>query len=390
LSSSFAQLPYGDLRFTIYDLRKEICTTDRCHHPPRNSPMAIYDLRFTIYEKKMNQATKQPDLQATPLRGWITSTHTIYKGKKLGPYHSRTWKVAGKIKREYIKPADLERVRAACVAYKETRKRQSANSQNVRCMVGNLNYIARLCKRLRSGIITQADINFVAELNDKGYDIPGRPKMRIAHPFPLCRDDRARQRGKGQGMGVPISALNAQLLLLPAQYPAPNTQHLTKSFMYPFVTKSSKQGDLPLEASVDLRLTTDDLREKRPLSPRQLKEITAMLKKPLHDRRAKESTDQKWSRWMTLLSQQPISPANVKRALPKGLTHNRIQTDVTRFAELIGQNPVPPKNLPPINPPKARPPSAPPKFERPFPWEITKDDPRHPDYESFKREAEKS
>ena len=38
------------------------------------------------------------------------------RGQLHGPYHYRFWREGGRLRKQYVKPADLERVREACQA----------------------------------------------------------------------------------------------------------------------------------------------------------------------------------------------------------------------------------------------------------------------------------
>jgi hypothetical protein len=44
------------------------------------------------------------------------------QGERHGPYYYRFWREAGKLKKAYVRPADLEQVRAWCEAHRQARQ----------------------------------------------------------------------------------------------------------------------------------------------------------------------------------------------------------------------------------------------------------------------------
>lgn len=116
-----------------------------------------------------NQATK---------KGWINCFYKTYKGKKLGPYHVRRWKQHGRLYKEYIKPQDLERVKAECQAHKERKKKGSEISRWLNNTIGNLNYVDRMAKWAEQGRLRPEDKAFLTRIEQEGFAIDGRPKIR--------------------------------------------------------------------------------------------------------------------------------------------------------------------------------------------------------------------
>jgi len=117
-----------------------------------------------------------------PKRGWISTTYRNYKGKKLGPYYVRRWKVGKKLHREYINAKDLKRVQAECDAYRaERREGQRIRRWVVNCC-GNLNYVFRMCKWQELGKLRPQDHAYARRLKTEGFDIDGRPSIRSIKP----------------------------------------------------------------------------------------------------------------------------------------------------------------------------------------------------------------
>ena len=108
-------------------------------------------------------------------RGWINTYYRYYKGKKLGPYYVRRWKVGPKLYKEYVKPKDVERVRAECKAHKDAKKEVVRWLNNT---VANLNYIQKMVKWEDEGRVRPCDHAFISRLQKEGWDIDGRPRTR--------------------------------------------------------------------------------------------------------------------------------------------------------------------------------------------------------------------
>src|SRR5579885_1834355 len=141
------------------------------------------------------------------LPGYVTTVYVNRNGRRYGPYHVRRWKAGNKLHREYIKPADLQRVRAACQAAKQSRQRGAEISRSCSLMIGNLNWMERMCKREEKGTLTPEDRDFADRLSAEGYDIPGRPKLRARSHFsalmPLMRSLQILNRSLKKGFMVP-------------------------------------------------------------------------------------------------------------------------------------------------------------------------------------------
>src|SRR5262249_58383300 len=91
-------------------------------------------------------AIKQPSNPATQ-RGWLNTFYRYHKGKKLGPYFVRRWKVGGKIHRQYIKPEDVEKVRAQCAAHRTEQKRRKEHNKQLNILLDNFNFLGAMMNR---------------------------------------------------------------------------------------------------------------------------------------------------------------------------------------------------------------------------------------------------
>jgi hypothetical protein len=49
------------------------------------------------------------------------------RGELHGPYYYRFWREGGRLRKAYVRPADLERVRQACEARRREQKRPTAS-----------------------------------------------------------------------------------------------------------------------------------------------------------------------------------------------------------------------------------------------------------------------
>ena len=134
-------------------------------------------LPFTTYHLP-TMTTNPPTAPLQPLRGWVSTFYVKTGSKRFGPYHVRTWKKGRKIYKEYVKPADLEKVKAACQAYKEKRKRQRAKDKELINTFANLNYLVKLSKRQGKVPLRPEDIEHMRNIMRYGYAIPNTPSLR--------------------------------------------------------------------------------------------------------------------------------------------------------------------------------------------------------------------
>jgi len=201
------------------------------------------------------------------LRGWINTFYVTQSGVRRGPYHARVWKVGPKTFKEYIKPADLEKVRAACQAYRERRKRQRARDKELSNLYGNVNYLYRLAKRESKGPLRPEDYEHMRRIDDLGYFIPGRPNL------------RPRRR-----------------------------------FMVPFFSKSQESGSTANDDSSTLNA------ERSTLPPRIAKRIVKCCRLAIADLYASETLEEKWQRWENEHNAAPKAPEKYDIELPSWIT----------------------------------------------------------------------
>jgi len=112
-------------------------------------------------------------------KGWVTTSYRNYKGKRLGPYHYRRWKVGSKIHRQYIKPADVERVKAECAAYSEQRRSKREAGRRVNIYLDNFIFQSKMYFRYEKGKTVRPDQEaYIVRLHNEGMYIIGRPLYR--------------------------------------------------------------------------------------------------------------------------------------------------------------------------------------------------------------------
>jgi len=223
------------------------------------------------------QNAQHSALSPQHLNGWVSKFFVHYNGRKLGPYYARCWKENNKQKREYIKPADLERVREACQRYRDHCKAISKTTRDFSTLTGNLNYVARMAKRITRGFLRPEDYIFIEKIQDNGFHTPGRPKLRRA---------------------------------IFASSPEPKAQ--SQTFMYPLSANPKIQRSAPR---------------------RILKPLRARLLKFMQDKLPKETEVEKCNRWAREMKARPRPKPNIERALPSWITKEQIAADIQRVRE---------------------------------------------------------
>jgi hypothetical protein len=238
----------------------------------------IYHLPITPY-RPMNQASQQPSNPAI-LNGYINTYHVLRNGNRFGPYHVRRWKVGRKIHKQYIKPADLEWVRAACEAYKQRRKRMRAKDRELDNLVGNLNYLTKIAKRQDQGPLTPEDEAHMRRIKEHGFAAPGRPSLRRT-----------------------LSEL------LFARYGTRVTTHNSQpqKVMVPFFTK------------------------------RRMNTLKKDIMRMFDARQTPETAAEKWQRWREKHSQRPKKLKSFNIPLPEWITEDEIDSSITDYFEGIHQ-----------------------------------------------------
>jgi len=121
---------------------------------------------------------------ASPLQGWVVCSYRTYKGKKLGPYYFRKWKVAYRTHKQYIKPEDVERVKAACQVYREQQKQIKEGDRRCRIFIENWDFLGKMCLRYQKGKkVTKEQEEYILRLHKEGMHITGRPLFRPRRLF---------------------------------------------------------------------------------------------------------------------------------------------------------------------------------------------------------------
>lgn len=223
-------------------------------------------------------ANSQQLTAATPLPGWINTYYRHHNGKKLGPYFVRRWKVGTRLYKEYVKPADLERVRAACLAHREKRQHQREANKKIHTLLGNWNYLGRIGQRLdKRQDIGQEHHEHIRLIAEQGMYVPGRPPLktpraRTPHPFPFDKLSKDQI----------LSRIRANL----------------KTAMRFMVPNFSKRDTAKMEKQ---------------------------LKHAFNTSQPDETADQRWSRWKTGLAKPPKPrPAASHIELPPWITAQEI------------------------------------------------------------------
>jgi hypothetical protein len=75
-------------------------------------------------------------------------------GERHGPYYYRVWREGDRTCKAYVKPEDLEEVRAACAAYRQARELLRAQQQRHHALVKQIHRQYRASRKLMSGYTT--------------------------------------------------------------------------------------------------------------------------------------------------------------------------------------------------------------------------------------------
>jgi len=124
--------------------------------------------------------------------GCVITTYRTYKGKKLGPYYFRKWKIGKKVFKEYIKPepvtgtemsradrlkAAVEKARAACNQAKQRRR-------EINRFLQNADFLRVINERYdRNKQPTPQQEAYIVRLYQEGMHIIGRPSLRPRRVF---------------------------------------------------------------------------------------------------------------------------------------------------------------------------------------------------------------
>jgi hypothetical protein len=69
------------------------------------------------------------------------------RGQLHGPYHYRFWREGGRLRKAYVRPADLEQVRARCEARRQARRDHQAAWESFRELRTAVREMEKLCKK---------------------------------------------------------------------------------------------------------------------------------------------------------------------------------------------------------------------------------------------------
>jgi hypothetical protein len=151
-----------------FDLR--LCSTQRLG--VKSDPQH----RNTVTPKPMNSTQHSALSSQASLRGWVNSFYRHYKGKRLGPYYVRRWKVGRKLHREYIKPQDVERIKAECAAHRERQQTKSEGARRTNNFVSNFAFMAKMLLLWERGKdSTPAQYAYLQRIDQEGMFITGWP-----------------------------------------------------------------------------------------------------------------------------------------------------------------------------------------------------------------------
>jgi hypothetical protein len=127
--------------------------------------------------------------QSAIQNGWVETFYRSYKGRRLGPYHVRKWKAGNRVHREYIKPADVEKIKTACQTNREERKTRSEAGKREIIYVDNSRYLLRMMRKLdRDKPVRPEDALHIQKIHREGCYALGRPKLRRPNRRPIFPD----------------------------------------------------------------------------------------------------------------------------------------------------------------------------------------------------------
>jgi len=83
------------------------------------------------------------------IRGAVCAQWRIYKGKRLGPYYFLFWREGGKLRKRYVKRADVAATIATCAAYREEQREQRTSHAELMRWIRGYN---QTCKEMERWI----------------------------------------------------------------------------------------------------------------------------------------------------------------------------------------------------------------------------------------------
>ena len=128
----------------------------------------------------MTATTEYRALAPSPLKpGWINTYYRYYKGKKLGPYFVRRWKLNGKLHKEYVKPDQLEQVKAECQAHRQRALERRIVARQCRALIDNHIFLGKMYFGFEKGKEpNKLQAEYIVRLHHEGLYISGRPRYR--------------------------------------------------------------------------------------------------------------------------------------------------------------------------------------------------------------------
>ena len=247
--------------------------TQAAQHPSNPAHNASATPRYSAPPR---ETPKNPP--GEPLRGWVAQYFRRYKGRKLGPYYVRRWKVGNKLRKEYIKPQDVERVRAECLAYREASQRKREGARKCNTFIDNYSFLGRMMNKYEKGKEpTRLEGEYILRLEREGMYITGKPRTR-------------------RKITRRYATIDGKPMIVTTVFELDGT---TKVFMVPFVTNIAEY----------------------------LREIAKNAWESVHGKRNDEQ--------LTPCNQEPGGPCSLR----PGPRHSKTAT-LFRSAELSPQNPV--------------------------------------------------
>ena len=81
------------------------------------------------------------------IQGAVCVQWREYKGRRLGPYFFLFWRESGKLRKQYIKRADLAATIAACAAYREEQQERRRSHVELMKWIRDFNRTSREVER---------------------------------------------------------------------------------------------------------------------------------------------------------------------------------------------------------------------------------------------------
>lgn len=82
------------------------------------------------------------------IKGAVCAQWRVYKGKRLGPYYFLYWREGGKLRKRYVRPADLAATVAACAAHRDEMREERRSREEVLRWIRKFNRADREIERL--------------------------------------------------------------------------------------------------------------------------------------------------------------------------------------------------------------------------------------------------